>query len=155
MSHIATSSGPTGNRFTPSVLQTLELRPISFAYFFSSSSLNLLVPLILLSVFLYSLSSLPFYFPLLLPLCLHHSFFSSAFISCFVSTAPSLPLCLPSQWIHINNSLHASGPAGLLKYTLVSMLVCSGESNRSSLMSLLCRCSLYTVHKPPASYSYV
>ena len=34
MSHIATSSGLTGNRFTPSVLQMLELRPISFTYFF-------------------------------------------------------------------------------------------------------------------------
>lgn len=79
MSHIATSSGLTGNRFTPSVLQMLELRPISFTYFFflfSESSHASNPPVCLLC----SLSSLPFYSPLLLPPCLHHFFFLSFYL---------------------------------------------------------------------------
>ncbi len=97
---------------------------LCFLVIFSFSSLTLVPLCVPLSVSVsICICSFPtFYFPLLLPLCPpHHS--CSSLISCFVSTASLLPVCLPSEWIHINNSLYASGPAGFLN-TWWSVCLC-------------------------------
>lgn len=157
MSHI-TSSGLTGCRSTPRVLQMLKL---SLCFLFLSASILPLLPPRVPFCLCFYLYLLPPSLSLSLPL----SAFITLFLISFVSAASSLPVCLPSEWTHINSSLCALAPAGFCN-TLWSVCLCvQAKSNTSSLISLLYHHLVHAAHKwkirccswfqPPASHTYL